>query len=74
MKSKQRGEATEVFYLFLCLLIIAFAVFAGYERTVTKNACLRAGYPEAWVTPSLDKYCIKRVDQSDVVTPLEQIK
>jgi hypothetical protein len=37
-------------------------------------ACLRAGYPSARIDWSLNAYCVKRVDQTDVVVPLSTVR
>ncbi len=39
----------------------------------TESACLRAGYPSASVDVFLNRYCVKRVDQTDIVVPLSDV-
>jgi hypothetical protein len=40
---------------------------------VAKAQCLEAGWPRAQITWNLHRYCIKRVDQTDVVRPLSEV-
>jgi hypothetical protein len=63
------------------ILIVAITlVFIGLTlpfivvQARTEAACLRAGYPGASVDVFLNQYCVKRVDQTDVVVPLEDVK
>lgn len=53
--------------------ILYIFVLAAYEiRTVAQ--CLALGYPKASVTYNMTRYCIKRVDQTDTVTPLSELR
>ena len=55
-------------------LAVALVGLRAYEKVSTlrtERACLRAGWPRAdwrWIGPS---YCIRRVNQTDVVVPLD---
>jgi hypothetical protein len=54
--------------------IILFGVITTIVKAQTTSACLRAGYPGSQVSWSLDRYCIRRVDQTDIVVPFSEIK
>ena len=51
------------------LVIVVIFVTQAY---VTK-ACLERGYREGKFDFTFTMYCVKRVDQTDVVTPLEEL-
>lgn len=55
----------------LTLVLLAGMGVFGCTTLVTKRACLQAGYPGAQVSFALERYCVKRVDQTDIVVPLE---
>lgn len=55
------------------LCAIWFGVFAVRSYT-TQAECLRVGYPDSRVTLALTSYCIRRVNQTDEVVPLAQVK
>lgn len=42
-------------------------------RGMQHARCLELGYPMAQVTWNLETYCIKRVEQTDTVVPLESL-
>jgi hypothetical protein len=50
-----------------CTLVMLLVVLP--VTMVADAGCLRAGYPKASVTWNFTRYCIKRVDQTDVVVP-----
>lgn len=57
------------------IVIVMFGVVLGVANMNTRSACLQHGYPIAKVIPfPYAKYCIKRVDQTDVVVPLESLE
>jgi len=63
--------------LLMGLAVCAFFVILlsfGCTEAMTKNACLKAGYPNSQVTFTFDRYCIQRVDQTDVVVPFSKVK
>ena len=54
------------------LAMAAFVVIADGRNT---EACLAAGYPSMrWPTPFGPVYCVKRVDLTDVVVPLSEVR
>lgn len=55
-------------------VIVATLLTLGFVSASASKQCLAAGWPAAKVDYSLNQYCVKRVDQTDVVVPLEQIK
>jgi hypothetical protein len=50
------------------------AVFAATRDYRYQQACLRSGYPEARWFLGGQAYCVKRVNQTDVVVPLDQVR
>lgn len=56
---------TLALYTIATLMIIGYAFFA-----LTQRACLARGFPQAKITITLGQYCIKRINQSDVVESL----
>lgn len=49
---------------------VAVMLVVGWVNLQTQRRCLAAGYPAYRVTPLfLERYCVKRVDQTDVVIP-----
>ena len=50
---------------FFALVVVTFVV-----ETRASARCLAAGYPESKTTVGFASYCVKRVDQTDVVVPL----
>lgn len=55
-----------IFFLW-CAIFSVIGVAAGSE-------CSSLGYPKSIVSTSLTTYCVKRVDQTDVVVPLTKLK
>lgn len=53
----------------VAVAVIGFAILGG----ITGDRCAKVGYPRATVTITLKRYCIKRVDQTDVVVPLSEV-
>jgi hypothetical protein len=56
--------------LAIVVLVVALAVF--HARIDAQ--CLRAGYPGSTYDYALNAYCVKRVDQTDVVVPLSEVR
>jgi hypothetical protein len=57
------------------ILLIGLGIFyvVGVERGIA-NACLRAGYPAYKMVGFSEGYCIKMVNQTEIVVPLDSIK
>lgn len=55
----------------LLMLTGAAAVVIGIVGVTTDRRCLRAGYAGSNVTFNLERFCVSRVAQTDVVVPLE---
>lgn len=53
----------------LGLLVVGLVVSSRAEAQ-----CLAAGYPGSSVTWNLRAYCVKRVNQTDVVVPLREVE
>ena len=60
----------------LCALIGGLTIFCMYMSTglvlagLTQQECLRRGWREGSITLLLERYCITRNDQTDIVKPL----
>jgi hypothetical protein len=57
----------------LVVIVGVTMVYEGAEAAL-ENQCAAAGYPSSKVTWTFDRYCIKRVDQTDVVVPLGEVE
>lgn len=68
--SRQVATATLAVAAFVVLAAVAHAVLVG----ATERGCLAAGYTAGKVTLTLDRYCVARVDNSDVVLPLAEAR
>ena len=55
------------------LVLVIILVLLGYSAAL-KDECLRYGYPQAKVSIFLNRYCIRREDQTDVVTRIEELR
>lgn len=58
-----------------CTIGVLFIYIMGLVITemLTHRQCLRYGYRSASVDILYTQYCIKRVNQTDVVTPLNEL-
>lgn len=68
-------DSEDIFTLGLAvagLLFIGALGIYGISQARTASACLASGYPTAAVSYTFDRYCIKRVDQTDVVVPFDK--
>lgn len=64
-----------VWILFVLLgAAFVFAITAVVMDARATTACLRAGYPSAKLDWTFNTYCIKRVEQTDVVMPLSEAR
>ena len=64
-----------VFLVSFVIGVMAAAVFVAVMEARNSEACLAAGYPEArWPAPFGPVYCVKRVDLTDVVVPLSEVR
>lgn len=69
------GEAiTGLMVVGLILLAVAGEVFQEVRQGQTERFCLAHGYPNADWRWFGDNYCIKRVDQTDIVTPTWKVR
>jgi len=58
----------------LAILPIVFFVVMGVKAARLDADCLRAGYPNSKMTWNLEGYCVKRVDQTDTVVPIDTVR
>jgi len=57
----------------LMAIVVCLLVMLGVAA-VTQSACLSHGYPHGAVTVTFERYCSKRIDQTDVVVPLSEVR
>lgn len=65
--------------LFLVFLVGMgiFLVYCVAQVIVSSSAdakCARHGWPSSSVTWNFDKYCVKRINQTDSVIPMENLR
>ncbi len=58
----------------LALLVLAVIGVFFFRALYVDNECTKAGYRDSNVTWTFAAYCIKRVDQTDVVIPLDSAR
>ena len=56
------------------IIVAAYVITLSVAEASAQAKCLAAGWPSAKVDYALTKYCVRRVDQTDVVVPLRDIK
>lgn len=61
------------FFGLMAVVLIGVVAF-GVASVKADRACLERGWPDAKVTFALTPYCIKRVNQTDTVVALSQIR
>ena len=54
------------------LVLIVVLVFSAAD-SIAQSRCYERGWPSAKVDYRLRMYCVKRVDQTDVVRPLSEV-
>lgn len=58
----------------VAILVLSLGgVATGTMPFFAQSKCLAAGYPDYKMTWNWHAYCVKRVNQTDVVVPLEQV-
>ena len=60
--------------LVLVFLFVVLLILSGSIDVYTKSQCYSLGYTTGKVDVFLNQYCIKRVDQTDVVVSLDQLR
>lgn len=64
----------ELLIIAAILAIIGAIGYSSYVEVAASNRCLKRGFPESKVTITLTTYCIKRVNQTDSVARLVDLK
>ncbi len=67
-------KALEIGVGILVIFIVISCIIYGVAKLGTNSACLSYGYKSAKIDYALNAYCIKRVNQTDVVIPLSKAK
>lgn len=60
------------FLLVVMAIMIVAMITYGVMGLYTESQCLKQGYRDSKVDWFLNQYCIKRVDQTDIVVPLKK--
>jgi hypothetical protein len=68
-----KWELGDVLVAVFCVTLVSAVAIFGYVRLSAQTECLAAGYPGSALSLYLEVYCIKRVDQTDVVIPLSEV-
>lgn len=55
-------------------VVLLYFMASAAIGTLTERACLSAGYTAGRVTATWGRYCVARVDASDVVLPLAEAR
>lgn len=56
------------------LVVLLCVGVYGCKQVTTQKFCLEHGQPGSKISWTLDGYCIRRVDQTDIVTPISTIR
>lgn len=59
--------------IFVIVLLVGATTVTIVTQTRLQKQCLELGYKEVSFDYTLEGYCIKRVDQTDVVVPLKDL-
>lgn len=62
-----------VFGLLVLIGVVVLIGFASYDEVYLMPFCLEHGYKESRITWKFDRYCIKRLDQTDIVVPYRKV-
>ena len=60
--------------LLLVVGLLVVSVYVQIGTSTTHTACVAKGYPDYYVTWTLERFCIKRVNQTDVVARLDTLR
>ncbi len=53
------------------IFILAFVGVVSFVKANKMSKCLEMGYPSVRLDWKLNAYCVKRINQTDVVLPLK---
>lgn len=76
-RQKQNDQAEMLGNVLLLLVVVALlggALSYGYGQQRLARRCLAAGYPYSRWSLTGPNYCVKRLDNSDVVVPVENAR
>lgn len=65
----QNRMVLAAFVVITIAVILVLGIFAA-----TNSACLRLGYAHARIDWTLSRYCVTRVNQTDIVVPLSEAR
>lgn len=67
-------ETSEKIFIFLSLAALTIVcVYLSMSASVNSE-CLRLGWTKGEITWNFEQYCVKRIDQTDKVSPLSELK
>lgn len=58
--------------LFLLLIYASVAVLP--LLAITEPVCSSAGYPDTYISFTLQRYCVREVNETEYLVPLEDVK
>lgn len=69
------GDRVILGFLGLAVVLVLWAMGGAFRAAQVGSECLRLGYPHGEISLSfVSAYCIKRVDQTDVVVSLDSAR
>lgn len=54
-------------------IVVITITYGLYDHFILNPACLENGYVSSKMTWKFDRYCIKRMDQSDIVISYDKV-
>ena len=54
-------------------LVLVGSLILSYSSVKLEADCAKIGWPDAKITFYLERYCIKRIDQTDFIEPLSKL-
>ena len=76
MTSGKKDGLFAVLFFSAIVIVPIWAILGGIRNMKADTECLAAGYPQSKVISAGlgPAYCIKRIDQTDVVVPLSEVE
>lgn len=68
-----RWTLDEQLGVFAAVLVVAI-IALGVVEAITAAQCTERGWPDHRITITFHRYCVRRVDQTDVVARLDTLK
>lgn len=68
------NKVTEKLFPAAVFIVLTWLLLGFAAKFTANTKCLRFGYSSSKIDATFDSYCIKRVNQTDVVIPLSELK